>query len=148
MFVRRVSFVALLAILLGGTSAIAFAQPMPEVFQIAQQGPRNRPENGDRIMQELNLTPQQMQQMQAIRQRYQGQMQSSRQSLRQAHQELQQLMASDAPVSQIRDKHRQVQQLRSTVADLQLENMLEMREVLTLQQRQMLNQRMQQRRRN
>uniref|UniRef100_A0ACD5GY37 Uncharacterized protein n=1 Tax=Desertifilum tharense IPPAS B-1220 TaxID=1781255 RepID=A0ACD5GY37_9CYAN len=38
MFVRRVSFVALLAILLGGTGAIAFAQPMPEVFQIAQQG--------------------------------------------------------------------------------------------------------------
>uniref|UniRef100_A0ACD5GZI9 Periplasmic heavy metal sensor n=1 Tax=Desertifilum tharense IPPAS B-1220 TaxID=1781255 RepID=A0ACD5GZI9_9CYAN len=96
----------------------------------------------------MNLTPQQMQQMQAIRQRYQGQMQSSRQSLRQAHQELQQLMASDAPVNQIRDKHRQVQQLRSAMADLQLENMLEMREVLTLQQRQMLNQRMQQRRRN
>lgn len=148
MLLRRVSLISILFVVLGGVGTVAFAEQTPEIFQLAQQSPRNRPDNGDRLMRELNLSQEQMQQIQAIRQKYQGQMQQQRQSLRQAQQELQQLMAADTPINQIRDKHRQVQQLRTSMAELQFENTLEMREVLTMEQRRLLNQRMQQRREN
>ncbi|HIK35264.1 MULTISPECIES: Spy/CpxP family protein refolding chaperone [unclassified Thermosynechococcus] len=94
----------------------------------------------------LNLTPEQRQRLQAVRQQYQGQMEQTRNQLRTAREELRQMMSGDASEDQIRSKHQQVRQLENQLASLRFESMLAMRGILTPQQRQALATRMQQRR--
>ena len=70
-------------------------------------------------------------------------MQQNQESLRQAHQELQTMLAGNASQDQIRAKHRQLQTLMQQLDDLRFESMLAMREVLTPEQRRIMAQRMQ-----
>lgn len=67
-------------------------------------------------VENLNLTPEQRQNLQAIRQRYQSQIEETRTQLRTAKDELRRLMASNASDEQIRAKHAQVQQLQQKLA--------------------------------
>ncbi|MFN4066703.1 MAG: Spy/CpxP family protein refolding chaperone [Thermosynechococcus sp.] len=97
-------------------------------------------------LENLNLTPEQRQRLQAVRQQYQGQMEQTRNQLRTAKQELRQMMSGNASEDQIRSKHQQVRQLENQLASLRFESMLAMRGILTPQQRQALATQMQQRR--
>jgi Spy/CpxP family protein refolding chaperone len=99
-------------------------------------------------MQELNLTQEQMQRLDALQQQSKKQMEQPRQALRQARQDLANLMASNADENAIRAKHNQLQQLQQQMANVRFQNMLEMRKVLTPEQRQRFAQLMQQRRGN
>ncbi|PSB03095.1 Spy/CpxP family protein refolding chaperone [Merismopedia glauca] len=92
------------------------------------------------IFKALNLSPSQVTRMQAIRQNYKNRIAQREQSLKQAHKQFQNLMASNASAGQIRAKHNQVQDLQNQIGDLRLESLLEMREVLTPSQRQKLAQ--------
>ncbi|HEY9730089.1 MAG TPA: Spy/CpxP family protein refolding chaperone [Chroococcales cyanobacterium] len=104
---------------------------------------------GDRgLMQQLNLTRSQKQQLQAIQQQYREPLHEQRQKLAQAQQELSDLMAGTASQSQIREKYRQVEALRQQVGELNLDSMLAMREVMTLEQRSQFAQLMQKRKDN
>ena len=145
---RRVSALVVMIIALGG--AVALADPnflMPRGVTQKVEGQR-RYDQGEKRgwLQELNLTPAQVQQMQAIRNRYRGQLTQQSQALRQAHQQLRNLMAGTASESQIRDQHRQVAALKQKVEDLRFESMLEMRRVLTAEQRRQFANHMQKRR--
>ncbi|URR36150.1 Spy/CpxP family protein refolding chaperone [Thermosynechococcus sp. HN-54] len=93
----------------------------------------------------LNLTPEQRQRLQAVRQQYQGQMEQTRNQLRTAKAELRQMMSGNASEEQIRSKYQQVRQLENQLASLRFESMLAMRSILTPQQRQALAAQMQQR---
>jgi periplasmic protein CpxP/Spy len=150
---RRFSILALVVLSLGGTTAIV----LPKVFQtsaIAQMQDGQRPERGNRgdrgdrgdWLKDLNLSPDQMRQMQEIRGRYREQISQQRQSMRQAQQELRSLMASNAPADQVRQKYNQVRGLKQKLADTQFDSMLAMREILTLEQRQKLAEKMASRR--
>ncbi|MFN3678337.1 Spy/CpxP family protein refolding chaperone [Thermosynechococcus sp.] len=97
-------------------------------------------------LENLNLTPEQRQRLQAVRKQYQGQMEQTRNQLRTAKQELRQMMSGNASEDQIRSKHQQVRQLENQLASLRFESMLAMRGILTPQQRQALATQMQQRR--
>ncbi|MBD1880306.1 MULTISPECIES: Spy/CpxP family protein refolding chaperone [unclassified Coleofasciculus] len=147
MSLNRISLLAVLILSIG--SAVALADPNPQSSQtIAQNSPGARPQRGnkDGLLQQLNLTPQQMQQMQAIRQKYRTQIAPRQQTLRQARQELATLMNSTASASQIRSKNQQVEELQQQLQKLRFESMLEMREVMTPEQRAKFVQLMQQRR--
>ncbi|MFN4280277.1 Spy/CpxP family protein refolding chaperone [Thermosynechococcus sp.] len=98
-------------------------------------------------LENLNLTPEQRQRLQAVRQQYQSQMEQTRTQLRQAKAELRQMMSGNASEDQIRSKHQQVRQLDNQLASLRFESMLAMRGILTPEQRQALASQMQQRRR-
>lgn len=100
---------------------------------------------GDRWMQQLNLSSEQTQQMQAIRQKYQSQIQQRRDAVRQARTELRTLMSGNGSASEIRSKHAQIQQLQQELGNLQFESMLEMHGVLNAEQRRLLGEKMQQR---
>lgn len=146
MSLRRVSVLAAVMLALG--SAVAVANPNSLFSQtVAQNQEGQRPQRGNRegLMKELNLTPQQMQQMQEIRRQNKAKVEQSASTLRQAKQELTQLMAGDASTDQIRQKYQQVETLRQQMADLRFENMLAMREILTPEQRSKFAQLMQQR---
>jgi len=146
MSIRRISALAVLMLTLGSTTA-AIAVPNPiEPQTVAQNQRPNRPggkEGG--MFDKLNLSADQKQKMQAVRDQYKDQISQRMQAVRQARQELETMMAGTANASQMRDKHRQIMGLRQQLQDLQFESTLAMRELLTSEQRSQLAQLMQQR---
>ncbi len=148
MSIRRISAIVLLMFTLG-TTAAATAVPSPvQAETIAQNQQPNRPagkEGG--LFDKLNLSADQKQKMQAVRDRYKDQVSQRMQAVRQARQELETMMSgTTANASQMRDKHRQIMGLRQQLEEVQFESTLSMREVLTPEQRSQLSQVMQQRR--
>ncbi|MFB8793173.1 MAG: Spy/CpxP family protein refolding chaperone [Microcoleus sp.] len=146
MSIRRISALAVLMLTLGSTTA-AIAVPNPiEPQTVAQNQRPNRPggkEGG--MFDKLNLSADQKQKMQAVRDQYKDQISQRMQAVRQARQELKTMMAGTANASQMRDKHRQIMGLRQQLEDVQFESTLAMRELLTSEQRSQLAQLMQQR---
>ncbi|MCU0515636.1 MAG: Spy/CpxP family protein refolding chaperone [Oscillatoria sp. Prado101] len=150
MLLRRVSVLAVLMLALGNIGALALADPAPEP-PVAQRpgddGPPGPPGRGPgELFEKLNLSQDQMQKMQEIQERYKNQMQQQQQTLRQAEEELRDLMAGTADKNQLREKNRQVQALREKMGELRFESLLEIREVLTPDQRRQMAELMQQRR--
>lgn len=144
MSLSRVSVLMGLMLSLGSAVALAPNSLLPQA--IAQNTTEQRRPNRDQAkFQELNLTPEQTQQMQEIQNQYQDQIAQRRQAVRQARQELLELMAGTASASQVREKYRQVETLEQQVAQMRFDNMLAMREVLTPEQRRQFAERMQRR---
>jgi periplasmic protein CpxP/Spy len=103
------------------------------------------------LVKELNLAPDQIQRLQQLRINDRGKnkyRRERRQALQVAKQELAQLLPGNASSDQIRQKRQQVQSLQREVADLNFENTLAIREILTPEQRVKLQQLMHQRRQN
>lgn len=148
MSLSRVSALALLMVSLG--SGVALADSNSQSLLLAQNQQNAPVMKRDRasLMQQLNLTPQQQQQLDTIRNNSRQQMSQRKQALRQAKQELGNLMAGTADENTIRAKYNQVQQLEQEMANLRFDSMLKMRTVLTPAQRQQFAQLMQQRREN
>jgi periplasmic protein CpxP/Spy len=147
MSIRRISAIAILMFTLGSTAtAVAIPNPI-EPQTLAQNQQPNRPAGKEgRLFEQLNLSADQKQKMQAVRDRYKDQISQRMQAMRQARQELETMMSGTANTSQIREKHRQIMGLRQQLEEVRFENMLAMREVLTSEQRSKLAQLMQQRR--
>ena len=147
MSIRRLSAIAFLMLTLGSATA-ATAVPNPvEPQTIAQNQRPNRPGGKQGGMfDKLNLSADQKQKMQAVRDRYKDQVSQRMQAVRQARQELETMMIGTANASQMREKHRQIIGLRQQLEEVQFESTLAMREVLTPEQRSQLAQMMQQRR--
>lgn len=147
---------AIIALLLAAGGAVAVSSAIEGNARstsqtaptIAQGSPPAAKQSGMGWLQDLDLTPDQMQKIQSIRSQYQDSLMRQKQAARQAQQELRSQMASDASTDQIREKYRQVQTLRQQVADTQFNSMLEMRQVLTPQQRQKFAERMERHRGN
>lgn len=148
MLLHRVSLWSALLLSLGGIVALVNPNVVPP--QVAQgiMGKASQKQGDRGLMQQLNLTRSQKQQLQAIQQQYREPLHEQRQKLAQAQQELSDLMAGTASQSQIREKYRQVEALRQQVGELNLDSMLAMREVMTLEQRSQFAQLMQKRKDN
>lgn len=163
MNIGQTSLIVTLITLSLGTS-VAFAQPLLSqnvpssvnseqlLAQTPDQTPtrRGRRGGGDqgKFLEQLNLTTEQRQQLSTIRQKYQGQIQSLREKVRNTHQELRTLMSGSATADQIRAKHQELSQLQDQLQDLRFNSMLEMRDILTPEQRTKFTQLMEQRRGN
>ncbi|MBM0742926.1 Spy/CpxP family protein refolding chaperone [Phormidium sp. CLA17] len=136
----------IIALLLTLGSAIALPISTAASITLAQadtQSPRLAKK--ETWLQDLNLSKEQIQKIQAIRRQYQDRLTQQRQSVKQAQQELKELMASgDAPAEEIRQKFSRVQTLQQTLAGTRMESMLAIRNVLTAEQRQKLTELMQQ----
>lgn len=128
----------LVASLLALGQAPLWASPgdtAPLLVQTQNRGP-GAGSGGERVMERLNLSAEQRQQLQSIRQKYAGQTEKLETDLRTQQGELRQLMGGAADKETIRKKHNQVTQIRQKLGDLRFEMMLENREILTPQQRQ------------
>ncbi len=152
---RSVPVMTALLLTLGGAirettpAGIAFpisAAPGITMAQADTPSPRrSRLQKKENWLQELNLTKEQIQKIQAIRRQYQDRLTQQRQSVKQAQQSLKDLMASgNASSEQIRQQFNQVQALQQTLADTRMESMLAIRTVLTGEQRQKLTELMRQ----
>lgn len=140
------------------TIAAVFAEPIPqspcssnfcESHLLAEGrggGRQGRGGGPDKLMEQLNLNQTQVQQLKAIRQKYSGQMEPLKQQIRAKADELSQLMEGTASNDVIRTKHQEMLTLREKMGNLRFESMLEMRDILTPEQRREFGQLMQQRR--
>ena len=147
MSIRRLWAVAFLMLTFGSATA-ATAVPNPVEPQTIAQNQRPKRPGGKQggMFDQLNLSADQKQKMQAISDRYKDQISQRMQAVRQARQELETMMAGTATASEMREKHRQIIALRQQLEEVQFESTLAMREVLTPEQRSQLAQMMQQRR--
>ncbi|MEP0916837.1 Spy/CpxP family protein refolding chaperone [Leptolyngbya sp. DQ-M1] len=151
---RRVALIATSSVLvLVGSAAVLRAVDFRQdrftetIAQVPARSMRDRPGRGDGgLMRELNLSADQMTKIQQIRSRYRDELSNDRNAARQAQQELRALMAGTATDAQIQEKYRQVKDLRAKVADAQFNSMLEIRNVLSIEQRQKFAERMDKRR--
>lgn len=134
---------AILALSLGSSPALAAPlsnlDPPPNNSldqSLAQTPRRSRGQQfKERFIEQLNLTEDQKQKMEEIRQQYQGQISQYRETLRAAQKELGDMMAGTNSADAIRAKHQEVINLRQELGELRFESILEMREVLTPEQR-------------
>ena len=151
MFVQKLSILSVLLLVFGSGTALAntpnFASSNVEDsnhIQLAQNRPR-RGQQGRGLAEALNLTDDQQQQIQSIRQSYGSQIQQKRQTLQTLRQELNDLYVTNASAEQLRDKQRELSQLREEINNLNFESFIEIREILTLEQRQQFRDFMEQR---
>lgn len=117
---------------------------------LAQMGQRGRQGGGDRrdFMEKLNLTTEQQQKMQSIRTKYQPQMDDIREEIRTEREKLRQMMTNNDSPDNLRSQHNKIASLNQRMGDLRFQSMLEMREVLTSEQRQQWNQMMEDKKAN
>jgi len=138
MSLRQISILTAVLISLGGASV--FAQVSNSKHEISAQNPTKLPSQRRQSgwLQELNLTPKQLEEMKQIRSRSQGQIKPKQQALQQAQEKLSNLLAGTASQEQVRTKYNELKILRQQLADAQFENTLAIREILNPEQRQKL----------
>ncbi|AFZ34122.1 protein of unknown function Spy-related protein [Stanieria cyanosphaera PCC 7437] len=102
--------------------------PPDDNFRSEKKGPM-------RLFEQLNLTPEQSEQIETIKQNSQADHETLREELRQAKDQMRSLLASsDTSVEQLRQQQQQVQNLEQQLKNQKFETMLQMREVLTPEQ--------------
>lgn len=100
---------------------------------------------GGGMLRNLNLSAEQTQKLNQVREQFRTRMQQQQEAIRNARQEMGKLMAGSATADQLRQQHNRLQAEMQKMGDLRFESMLAMREILTPEQRQQLAQRMQER---
>lgn len=128
-FSRAALSLMILTIASAGIVEVAIAQSSMD-FTISSPSPENR----DKLIQELNLTPQQIQQLKAVRQEFKGQKQSLRQALTVAEKELANLMINNASAEQVQSKRNQIKTLKQKLAIVKARNNNALRKILTTEQ--------------
>lgn len=91
--------------------------------------------NRGELLRKLNLSNSQKQEIQAIRNRYSPQISSLRTEMKEARQTMRSLAESNASRSQLESQYAVNSSLRNQFADLKFQQMLDIREVLTVAQR-------------
>ena len=116
---------------------------LPDSLDKLAERPNSPALPSGKVLKQLNLTPEQLQKLKAIRDRDLAQMRELSQKVRQANQELRKLLAGTESIDVIRAQHTQVMALQQELQKQHFERMLAMREILTPQQRSQLNEVMQ-----
>ena len=107
---------------------------MTKIAQHSRQEKRGRGE-GMQILQQLDLTPEQLQQIEDIQEQSKNQAQALHQQMQTQREEMRSLLAADATPEQLQQQHQQTQDLHQRLSDNRFETMLQVREVLTSEQR-------------
>lgn len=154
MFVQKLAILSTFLLVFGSGNALAntpnFASSNGENqislndIQLVQNRP-GRGQRGEQLAEILDLTEDQQQEIQEIRQSYRSQIQQNRQTVQTIRQEISELFATNASAEQLRDKQRELNQVQMEINTLNFESMLEVRELLTLEQREKFSELMEQR---
>lgn len=130
----------LLAIPLGASAITSEAQTNSSLSEgntsiISQRRRKGRGERWERMMEQLDLTSAQRAEIKDIREKYSSEDNAFKEEIKASREKMQSLLASDASKSELRRQHQQMQSLRQKMGDRKFEGMLEVREVLTSEQR-------------
>ncbi len=102
------------------------SNPSPATNKTAQ--------SGEQIVGELNLTPSQVQQLKAIKQKFYGQKNQQQQLLTAAKKDLSNAIASNANADQIHAQRDRVKSIQGRLSDLRFSHMMATKKVLTSEQ--------------
>lgn len=148
MLLSRISVVSVLLLSLGSVVALGDHNPILSQSLVQNPGnlqPRLRAQPG--LMEELNFTEEQKQELQAIHSQRKDEIYKHEQELSQAQQELRQLLKSSSSTDEsLRAKHQEIQQIQQQLGNLRFESMLAMRAIMSLEQRNRFSELMQERR--
>ena len=103
--------------------------------QLAHGKRRGSYDGSKKLLEQLDLTPEQSQKIDEIHEQFHAENKTLFEEMRTNHQEMQSLLASDASPEQLRRQHQKIQDLRQQLSTNRFENMLQVREILTPQQR-------------
>ncbi|MEB3212750.1 MAG: Spy/CpxP family protein refolding chaperone [Leptolyngbyaceae bacterium] len=134
---KYLALLATLPVLIGVSSLAAVAQVRGENDGWGDRPPRFE-ERREQWIEQLDLTEAQQAEIQAIREQASTENEGLRQELEEAHATMRSLMESNASADQIRQQHDQIQQLHQQLGDAMLDVRLDIREVLTEEQRSQL----------
>ena len=95
----------------------------------------DRGERMGKLFEQLDLTPEQSQNIEAIQNQSKSDREALRSQMETQHQEMRSLLASDTSTEQLRQQHQQVEELHQQLGNNRFETMLRIREVLTTEQR-------------
>ncbi|WP_424097681.1 Spy/CpxP family protein refolding chaperone [Moorena producens] len=146
MLLRPGYILSILMVTLTGCTAVANSNPVTSQLIPNPEGQQHRKSIKDRLVKQLNLNQVQRQQLNAIKLEYEESIIDLRQEVSQAKQTLSDLMVGTADRETIRTQYQQVQLLNQQLGKLHFESMLQMREVMTPEQRIQFAQFMRQRR--
>ncbi|MBF2055675.1 MAG: Spy/CpxP family protein refolding chaperone [Cyanobacterium sp. T60_A2020_053] len=119
-----------------------------EVAQMWQRGDDKGKYDKDNLAEKLNLTAQQRQEMSQIKAKYDPQMKTLREEMGAEREKLRTMMRNNESTENIRSQNQVIANLGNKMRALGFESMLEMREVLTPEQRDKFAELMQERRAN
>ncbi len=146
MLLRPGYILSLLMVTLTGCTAVANSNPVTSQLIPSPEGQQHPKSTKHRLMRQLKLDQVQRQQLKAIKLEYEDSIIDLRQEVSQAKQTLSDLMVGTADRETIRTQYQQVQLLNQQLGKLHFESMLQMREVMTPEQRIQFAQFMRQRR--
>ncbi|MEM9541842.1 MAG: Spy/CpxP family protein refolding chaperone [Cyanobacteria bacterium P01_E01_bin.42] len=132
-----------LVLTLGGTAALIGTEALqtnsPAIAQEAPDGDRGgrggRGRGMQRMLEQLNLSDAQQQQIQAIREQAKANSEGLREEMKSAREQMRSLMSGNASESELRQQYQTIENLRDRASDRRFETMLQIREVLTPAQR-------------
>ena len=122
---------------------------LPILHQRLSLRPPPEPQPGEPsldLLTELELSDEQLLEIISLRRNARANWREQHEPLRQAQQQLEEMLAGTAPVEEVRSQFKRVQELRQQIATEQFENLIAIREVLEPEQRSLLRERMGQRR--
>lgn len=124
------------AVALVGVNALQAQFTAPAIAQEAPNGERGgRGDRGMRMLEQLNLSEDQKQQIQAIREQAKADSEQIREQMQSAREQMRSLMGSNASESELRQQHQVMENFRDQKSDRRFATMLQIREVLTPAQR-------------
>ncbi len=103
-------------------------------------------EGKGKIWRKLNLSTEQQKEMRGIRQKYKPQMSSLREQIQSEREKLDTMMKAEESETTLRNQHQKIVQIDQQIHNLRFESMLEMRSVLSSEQRQEFQEMMNERR--
>ena len=109
---------------------------VPTVLPVPQPSQKSVKQNKENILQQLDLSAQQQQQIEQLRHQYQKQIHQRQKDLELLQQQFRQMMAGTDSAELIRAKNQELVKLGQEIRALRFESMLATRELLTPQQRQ------------
>jgi periplasmic protein CpxP/Spy len=115
------------------TNQVQEQNSMTKIAQHSRHGKKG--EGMQRVLQQLDLTPEQLQQIEVIQEKSKNQSQALHQQMQTQHDEMRSLLASDATPEQLQQQHQQAQDIHQQLDDNRFETMLQIREILTPEQR-------------
>ncbi|MCM1982811.1 Spy/CpxP family protein refolding chaperone [Lyngbya confervoides] len=142
MNIRTFSVLAAVPLLLAGTVPFALAENRDALPQlVAQASGSEKRENYqgrrfERMVEALNLSDGQADQIKAIHEQAQTESQGDRESLRAEMEQMRSLIRQGASVDQLRNQHNQIKAIRERLSEDRFERMLQTYEILSPEQRQ------------
>lgn len=141
-FIAAMGVLAILPLAANATQFHSEVNTIEEVSNMSQisQAVKHR-KNGDRgqgmnrLLEKLDLSAEQSQQIETIREQSKASAQALHKQMKVQRQEMKSLFTSDVDNEQIREQYQATKELRQQLGDNRFETMLQIREVLTAEQR-------------